>query len=271
VARVEAPGSTVAREYTMTDKDRLRILIVDDESPARKDLKRIIGKLDGLEVVGEASEGLEAVRLAQKLQPDAILLDIQMPGLDGFQVVSRLNDMERAPSIIFVTAYDEYAIRAFEVHAADYILKPVEERRLAQAIDRARRIRGGAESGPDLKALLSAVGASPKRLAVRRGEALVMIDVDDILYATVSEGSIKIVARGLEGAVSFRSLDELEREINSSRFLRVHKSYLANVSRIHEIMPWFGGTYKLRMEGKEGPVIPLSRAHARELRTLIKW
>lgn len=255
----------------MADKNRLRILIVDDEAPARRDLRRILGKIGGLEIVGEASEGLEAAKLAKKLQPDTLLLDIQMPGLDGFQVVSRLNDMDRVPSIIFVTAYDEYAIRAFEVHAVDYILKPVEERRLAQAIERARRIRGGAEPGPDLKALLNAVGASSKRLAVRQGESLVMIDVSDILYATVSEGSIKVVARGLEGTVGFRSLDEIERELASKRFMRVHKSYLANIDRIYEITPWFNGSYKLRMGDKGGPVVPLSRTQARELRKVIKW
>ena len=255
----------------MAQKDRLRILIVDDEAPARKDLRRICGKLGGIEVVGEAGDGPDAVKLARKLAPDAVLLDIQMPGLDGFQVVARLADMEPVPSIIFVTAYDEYAIRAFEVHAVDYILKPVEEKRLAQAIERAGRIRGGAEAGPDLKALLDAVGASPKRLAVRQGESLVMVDVNDILYATVAEGSIKVVAREVEGSVAFRSLDELEKELKGRPFARVHKSYVANINRIFEITPWFSGSYQLRMEGKGGPVIPLSRAHARELRKLLKW
>jgi len=255
----------------MTEKNHLRILIVDDESPARRDLKRMCAKLEGLEVVGEGSEGHEAVKLIKKLMPDVVLLDIQMPGLDGFQVVARIAEMENAPSIIFITAYDQYAIKAFDVHAVDYILKPVEEKRLVQAIERGRRVRKGAEPGPDLKALLSAVGASPKRLAVRQGESLVMVDVNDILYATIESGSVRVVARGIEGAVTFRSLDELGKELGSSQFMRVHKSYLANVSRIHEIMPWFGGTYKLRMEGKDGPVIPLSRAQARELRKLIKW
>jgi two-component system response regulator LytT len=250
---------------------RLRLLIVDDESPARRDLKRICAKLEGIEIVGEGSEGLEAVKLIKKLSPDVVLLDIQMPGLDGFQVLSRIAGSQNEPSIIFITAYDQYAIKAFEVHAVDYILKPVEEKRLVQAIERARRVRKGSEPKPDLAALLSTVGASPKRLAVRQGEALVMVDVGDILYATVSEGSIKVVARTLEGTVGFRSLDELERELGSSQFMRVHKSYLANVNRIYEITPWFSGSYKLRMEGKDGPVIPLSRAQARELRKLIKW
>ena len=255
----------------MAEKERLRILIVDDEAPARKDLKRILGTIAGVEIAGEAGEGHEAVKSIRKLRPDVVLLDIQMPGLDGFQVVSRIADMERMPSVIFVTAYDEYAIKAFEVHAIDYILKPVEEKRLARAIERAQRIRKGAEAGPDLKALLDAVGASPKRLAVRQGESLVMVDANDILYATVSEGSIKVVAREVEGSVAFRSLDELAKELGPGRFMRVHKSYLANINRIYEIAPWFSGSYQLRMEGKGGPVIPLSRAQARELRKILKW
>ena len=255
----------------MAETERLRVLVVDDEAPARKDLRRILAKLDRVEIAGEAGDGPEAVKSIRKLRPDVVLLDIQMPGLDGFQVVSRIADMESAPSIVFVTAYDEHAIRAFEVHAVDYLLKPVEEKRLAQAIERARRVRGGAERGPDLKALLGEVGAAPKRLALRQGESLVMVDVNDILYATVAEGSIKVVAREVEGMANFRSLDELEKELGRGRFMRVHKSYIANVGRIYEITPWFSGSYQLRMEGKGGPVIPLSRAQAKELRKIVKW
>jgi two-component system response regulator LytT len=255
----------------MAEKERLRILVVDDEAPARKDLKRILGTIAGVEIAGEARDGPEAVKLIKKLEPDVVLLDIQMPGLDGFQVVSRIADMEGVPSIVFVTAYDEYAIKAFEVHAVDYILKPVEEKRLAEAIGRAQRIRKGAESGPDLKALLGALGTSSKRLAVRQGESLVMVDTGDILFATVSEGSIKVIAREVEGSVAFRSLDELERVLAGRHFARVHKSYLANIDRIYEITPWFSGSYQLRMEGKGGPIIPLSRAQAKELRKILKW
>jgi DNA-binding LytR/AlgR family response regulator len=255
----------------MNEHERLRVLIADDEAPARKDLKRILGKIEGVEVVGEACEGLEAVKLVKKLEPDVVLLDIQMPGLDGFQVVARVSELESAPAIIFVTAYEEYAIRAFDVHAVDYVLKPVEEKRLAEAITRARRVRKGVEAGPDLKALLKAVGASGRRLALRQGECLVMVDVDDVLYATLESGSVKVFARGLEGVVNFRSLDELEKELGPGQFVRVHRSYLANINHIHEITPWFSGSYKLRMEGKGGPVIPLSRAQARELRKILKW
>lgn len=259
------------RSRKISASEALRVVVVDDEGLARRDLKRILGKLGDVEVVGEAADGPDAVKLIRRLEPDLVLLDIQMPGLDGFQVLARLVDMESLPSIVFVTAYDQYAIRAFDVHAVDYILKPVEEKRLAQAVERARRIHSGGEAVPDLKALLAAVGASSKRLAVRQGESLVMVDVNDILYATVSEGSIKVVAREIEGSVGFRSLDELERELAGRQFLRVHKSYVANVNRIYEITPWFSGSYKIRMEGKGGPVIPLSRAQARELRKIIKW
>ncbi len=255
----------------MAKSDTLRLLIVDDEAHARRDLRRMLGAMDGVEIAGEAADGPEAVKLIRKLAPDALLLDIQMPGLDGFQVVAKIAGMETLPAIIFVTAYDEYAIRAFDVHAVDYVLKPVEERRLRQAIERARRVRRGAEASPDLAALLGAVGAGTKRLAVRQAESLVMVDVDDILYATVEGGAVKVVARGVEGAVGFRSLDELERGLGARQFMRVHKSYLANVNRIYEITPWFSGSYQIRMEGKGGPVIPLSRAQSRELRKILKW
>jgi two-component system response regulator LytT len=264
-------GAVPDKNRRRSANEALRVVVIDDEGPARKDLKRILGKLGDVAVVGEAADGPDAVKLIRKLEPDLALLDIQMPGLDGFQVLARLADMESLPSIIFVTAYDQYAIKAFDVHAVDYVLKPVEERRLAQAIERARRIRSGGEAGPDLAAMLAAVGAPAMRIAVRQGESLVMVDVNDILYATVSDGSIKVVAREIEGMASFRSLDELERELAGRQFMRVHKSYVANINRIYEVTPWFSGSYKIRMEGKGGPVIPLSRAQAKELRKIVKW
>lgn len=255
----------------MTRNDTLRAIVIDDEAHARRDLRRLLGALGGVEIVGEAADGPEAVRLVRKLAPDVLFLDIQMPGIDGFQVVARIANLETVPAIVFVTAYDEYAIRAFDVHAADYLLKPVEERRLAQAVERARRIRRGIEPGPDFAALLDAIGAGSKRLALRAGESVVMVDAGDVLYATIEAGCVRVTAREAEGVSTFRSLEELERELGSGRFMRVHKSYLANVERIYEITPWFSGSWRLRMGGKGGPEIPLSRAQARELRKVLKW
>jgi two-component system response regulator LytT len=253
------------------DEGSLRVLIVDDEKPARNDIARILKKIQGIEIAGEAGNGIEAVERIEELDPDILLLDIRMPGLDGFQVVEKISGFENAPSVIFVTAYDSHAIKAFEVHAADYILKPVDEKRLAEAIERAARIRRGLEKSPDLDALLEALGGVPRRFAVKRNDSLVMVDMDDILYATSSGGEVRIVTDGLEGVSSYRSLDELQRELPPSIFIRVHRSYLANIKQIHEIRPWFSGSYQMRMSHGKGPVIPLSRGYAKDLRRILKW
>ena len=255
----------------MREDERLGVLIVDDEEPARKDMARMLGKIDQVEIVGEAGDGLEAVRAIEDLRPDILLLDIRMPGLDGFQVIEKLSSLEESPAVIFVTAYDTYALKAFEVHAADYLLKPVDEERLAQAIERAARIRRGLEKRPDLEALLGALGTAPKRIALRRNDSIVMVDIEEILYATSSGGEVKIVTEELEGAANVRSLDELQRELPPALFVRVHRSYLANIKRIHEIRPWFSGSYQMRMAHGKGPVIPLSRGYAKKLRAILKW
>lgn len=255
----------------MAKRDVLSVLIVDDERPARRDLRRIMEKIDDVEIAGEASDGFDAATKIETLHPDLVLLDIQMPGMDGFQVIGKLAGMEDFPSIIFITAYDQYALRAFEVHAVDYILKPVDERRLAEAVERVRRVRKGLERSPDLDALLETIGYAPKRLALRSGDTLVMVNIDDILYATVSSGDVLVVTRDFEGTANVRSLDELQKELTPGRFVRVHRSYVANISQLHEITPWFSGSYRLQMGGKGGPVIPLSRLYAKKLRKLLKW
>jgi DNA-binding LytR/AlgR family response regulator len=249
----------------------IRALVIDDEKPARGDIRRMLAKIEGIKVVGEAGDGIEAVALIDELRPDLILLDIQMPGLDGFQVLDRLSGRDKLPSVIFVTAYDRYALRAFEVHAVDYLLKPVDEERLVGAVDRARRIRKGSESGPDMEALLQTMNLLMRRLPIRRGDAIVMVDSDDVLYATVDAGEVRVVTREFEGASRHRSLDELEREFSPLQFMRIHRSYLANLKQIHEITPHFSGGYRLRMGGPGGPVIPVSRSQAKELRKLLKW
>lgn len=255
----------------MREGGRFSVLIVDDEKPARNDIARMLKKMDGVEIIGEAGNGLEAVKKIESQSPDILLLDIRMPGLDGFQVIEKLSDLEDMPAVIFVTAYDTYALKAFEVHAVDYILKPVDEKRLARAIERAARIRRGLEKRPDLDALLETLGGATRRLALRRNDSLVMVDIEDILYATSSGGEVKVVARELEGAANVRSLDELQRELPPSAFVRVHRSYVANIKQIHEIRPWFSGSYQMRMSGSKGPVIPLSRSYAKSLRKILKW
>ncbi len=255
----------------MIDNDSLRVLIVDDEAPARRDIRRMLGKMEHIAIAGEAADGLEAVEMIQKTHPDVVLLDIQMPGLDGFQVIEKLENMDEMPAIIFITAYDQYAVRAFEVHAVDYLLKPVEEERLVEAIERMRRIRKGLEQSSDLVALLRTIGGGSKRIPVRQGAGHVMVSEEDILYATLASGDVFIATEGIEGATNFRSLDRLLQELTPGKFVRAHRSYIANLQKIHEITPRPGGSYRLRLGNANGPVIPLSRTQARELRKLLKW
>jgi DNA-binding LytR/AlgR family response regulator len=246
--------------------EKIKVLIVDDEKPARRDLTRILGKIEGFEKSGEAGDGIRALEMIRGGDHDIVLLDIQMPGLDGFQVLGRLEESGGAPPVIFVTAYDQYAIRAFDVHAVDYILKPVDEDRLREALARAAgRVRGAAPR-QDLDELLRSVGALAQRVPVRRGSGVVMVDVQEILYARVADGEVMIVTDDLEGMSSRRSLDELQAELPAGMFMRVHRAYLANVYRIREIIPWENNSYRVRMGSDGGPVIPVSRANARELK-----
>ena len=246
--------------------ETLKVLIVDDERPARRDLTRILGKIEGFEKAGEAGDGLKAVEMIRTGAPDIVLLDIQMPGLDGFQVLGRLGETGDIPPVIFVTAYDQYAIRAFDVHAVDYILKPVDEDRLREALIRARGRVAGMVPRQDLDELLRSVGALTQRVPVRRGSSDVMVNVQEILYACVSDGEVSIVTDDLEGTSSRRSLDELQSELSAGMFMRVHRAYLANVYRIREIIPWENNSFRIRMGSDDGPVIPVSRANARELK-----
>ncbi len=251
--------------------DTLKVLIVDDERLARKDLSRMLSRIEGFEKAGEAADGIEAVAKVRDTAPDIVLLDIQMPGLDGFQVLGKLAGSGGAiPPVIFVTAYDQYAVRAFDVHAADYILKPVDEERLREALMRAReRARSGVPR-QDLGELLRSVGALAQRVPVRRGSGVVMVDVQEILYACISEGEVSIVTSDLEGMSPRRSLDELQSELPAGMFMRVHRAYLANIYRIREIIPWETGSFRLKMGSDDGPVIPVSRANARELRSRLR-
>ena len=246
--------------------EALKVLIVDDEKPARRDLARILGKIKGFEKSGEAANGIKAVEMIRAGEPDIVLLDIQMPGLDGFQVLGRLGETGDIPPVIFVTAYDQYAIRAFNVHAVDYILKPVDEERLREALGRAAARVRGASPRQDLDELLRSVGVLAQRVPVRRGSGVVMVDVQEIFYACVSDGEVSIVAGDLEGTSARRSLDELQAELPAGMFMRVHRAYLANVYRIREIIPWENNSFRIRMGSDDGPVIPVSRANARELK-----
>ena len=247
----------------------LRALVVDDERLARDELCFLLASFPEVEIVGQASNGLEAVELVRELAPDLLFLDIQMAGLDGFHVVRELMGDDRVPQVVFVTAYDRYAIEAFEVNAIDYLLKPVEKARLRQAVQRAsKRRREGEPIESQLQKLLGALERSPqkRRVVVKVGERFMLVDASDIVYASVEEGTVTIVTDRVKGTSNVRTLEELASHLDPNVFWRVHRAYIVNLERILEVVPWFNRTVQLKMADRAGTEIPVSRSQTRRLK-----
>jgi two-component system LytT family response regulator len=246
---------------------KLKTLIVDDEAPARERLRNLLTGDDLIELIGEATDGAEAVESIELLSPDLVLLDIQMPILDGFEVLEAL---QAPPAIIFVTAYDEYAIRAFEVNALDYLLKPFSQDRLRKAIARAHQeLTAGQQFTDRIKPLLDGLAKEKRylqRLAVRRGDRFLVMDADDIDWLEAREGGVLLHVGSEEYSVN-RTLAQLESRLDPARFFRAHRSLMVNLDRIQEIIPWFAGSHKLRLT--TGEEVDLSRTRAKQLRQLL--
>ena len=247
----------------------MRALVVDDEQLARDELCFLLESIAEVEVVGQASNGLEAVELVDKLSPELLFLDIQMPGLDGFQVVRELMGRAQMPQFIFVTAYDRYAIKAFEVNAVDYLLKPVEKARLREAISRASaRDLGQAPITTQLERLLGALERenAPKQLVVKAADRFLLVDSQDVIYATVEDGVVTIATDRVVGTSNVRTLEELSATLDPAAFWRVHRSYIVNLHRIKEVIPWFNRTIQLKMADRAETEIPVSRSQTRRLK-----
>lgn len=247
----------------------LRALVVDDEQLAREELCFLLESVPAVEVVGQASNGLEAVELFERLSPELLFLDIQMPGLDGFQVVRELMGRAELPQFIFVTAYDRYAIKAFEVNAVDYLLKPVEKARLKEAISRtSSRDAGGSPIKSQLERLLGALerGSTLKQLVVKVGDRFLLVASQDLIYASVEDGVVTIATDRVTGASNVRTLEELSARLDPAVFWRVHRSYIVNLQRIKEVIPWFNRTIQLKMADRAETEIPVSRSQTRRLK-----
>jgi len=254
----------------------LRVLIADDERPARDELFFLLGQLDDVEVVKQAVNGPQAVSLAQEFVPDLILLDVQMPGLTGFEVARRLLECGVSSRVVFVTAFDQYAIEAFEVSAVDYLLKPVEATRLAQAIQRVRLLIAAQRGNPsekvankELERIVQYVAERQnrrERLAIRIGERFSLVQAGEIVYASLADEVITVVTNSLSGTSNYRTLDELHSHLDQAVFWRVHRSHIININKIKEIVPWFNRNYILRMKDGKATEIPVSRAQTKRLR-----
>ncbi|MBI3472490.1 MAG: response regulator transcription factor [Candidatus Solibacter usitatus] len=247
----------------------LTALLVDDEDLARDELAYLLKDFPDIEIAGAAGNGLEAVDLIQQLEPDLVFLDVQMPGLDGLGVVRRLREKGvDPPHFIFATAFDQYAVEAFRLEAMDYLLKPIERDRLAETLERARRaLQERTKPAP----LQPARGLSPRtKLLVRRDNRNVIVDAQDLIYATIDDGQITLVAAQVEGISNYKTLEDLQADLDRDLFWRVHRSYLVNINRIREVVPWFKSSFQLRMDDKKGAEIPVSRVQTKRLRELLK-
>lgn len=261
----------------MTEKagaaDALTAVLVDDEQLAREELAFLLDSFAEIEVVGQASNGPEALQRIDALDPDIVFLDVQMPGLNGLEVARELVRRGGAlPHVVFATAYDQYAVQAFEVNAADYLLKPIEKARLQRSIDRARA-RTPAEETGNMQRLLSHLSGRPEqpsKVLIKSNSRMLLVDAADIIYATVKDGAIRVVAAQTGGESNYRTLDDLQSNLSERSFWRAHRSYLVNIDRIKEVVPWFKSTYQLRMSDPEQTEIPVSRGQTKRLRELFR-
>ena len=239
-------------------------------------LSYLVQSVADVNVVAQGKNGLEAVNLIREYSPDLVFLDVQMPGLDGFGVIKKLLDRKiPLPKIVFATAFDQYAVKAFEVNAVDYILKPFDKKRVAQSVEKARaKIEGSGGSEEKLDALVRMLDAQKSQTAkilIKTAGRLLLADPKDICYATIDDGVITVVTSGhsgMEGQSNCRTLEELKENLTPSLFWRAHRSFLVNIHHIREVVPWFKSSYQLRMDDKKQTEIPVSRAQTRRLREL---
>jgi two-component system response regulator LytT len=248
-------------------------IIVDDEQLARDELAYLLKEV-GVDVVAQGKNGVEAVNLIKDLSPDLVFLDVQMPGLDGFGVIKKLLDRKvPMPQIVFATAFDQYAVKAFEVNAVDYLLKPFDKKRVEQALEKARKKLESSTSPSDqigtlVKMLEQQQRPQSSKVLLKSAGRLFLVDPKDICYASIEDGIITVVATSMEGQSNCRTLEELFDSLDPNVFWRAHRSYLVNINRIKEVVPWFKSSYQIRMDDKKQAEIPVSRAQTKRLREL---
>ena len=240
----------------MTNARRIRALVVDDEPLAREMIREMLGDDSDVEIVAECANGREAVDAIRSLRPDLVFLDIQMPELGGFEVLASF-ERESTPHVIFVTAYDQYAVRAFEVHAFDYLLKPFDHERFDAAWQRVKaqiKVDQSGERERHILELLEELKSGPRhleRLVIKNGGRVFFLNVQDV-YCIESEGNYVRVYDNQKGYLLRETISNLEEQLDPKQFRRIHRSAIVKIDRIKEMQPWFHGEYRIIMEnGKE--------------------
>ena len=257
----------------MTDSRpaRIRALIVDDEPLARQRLRMLLAPEDWLEVVGDAADGTSAVNAIQKLRPDLVFLDVEMPGANGFDVIDAIG-ADKMPFVVFVTAYDKYAIRAFDVHAVDYLLKPFDKERFHQALARARQQLEQRSTGELERRLLALVqDLKPahqklERFVIKSGGRVFFVRSEEIDWIEAAGNYVKLHV-GAEAHLFRETMNALEARLNSDTFYRIHRSHIVNIERVKELQPWFNGEYVVFL--KDGTRLTLSRGYREKLQERI--
>ena len=261
---IRATGATAAATISA--------IIADDEKLAADELAWQLKEFEDIDIIATVSNGIEAVKIIQDLEPDLVFLDVQMPGLDGMGVIRKLREKNvPLPHFVMATAYDQYAVEAFRWEALDYLLKPVDKERLTVAVDRARKaVADRAKSAPPADLPPPKPALQRTKLLVKSNHRNFIVDAQDVVYATIDDGLITVVAANLEGQSNYRTIEELQSNLDPDMFWRVHRSYLVNVHRIKEVIPWFKSSFQLRMDDKKQTEIPVSRVQTKRLRALLK-
>src|SRR5215469_4044039 len=246
-------------------------ILADDEQLAREELNYQLRDFPDIEVIATATNGLEAVKLIETLEPDLVFLDVQMPGLDGMGVIRKLREKKiPLPHFVMATAYDQYAVEAFRWEALDYVLKPVEKDRLAVAVERARKSIAERQKNAQPEPPPPKPSLQRTKLLIKSNHRNFIVDAQDVVYATIDDGLITVVATTMEGQSNYRTIEELQSNLDPDMFWRVHRSYLVNIHRIKEVIPWFKSSFQLRMDDKKQAEIPVSRVQTKRLRALLK-
>ncbi|GAB6137549.1 LytR/AlgR family response regulator transcription factor [Halanaerobaculum tunisiense] len=255
--------------------NNLRTIIVDDEFPARNELSFILAEIDDIKLIGEANNGLQALQLIKNKEPDLVFLDIQMPGKTGLEVAREVQNFAKIPKIIFLTAYSDYALEAFQVNAINYILKPYEKEQVYETIDRVRELYTG--SNQQLKDKFEKLvdkleqnqqGIDIDKLAVKtnRGRMKLIEYKQIILFYTKNK---QVYAKTYEQEYEVDlNLSELEEKLSGANFLRIHRSYIVNLEQIKEVIPWFKGKYQVVMNDKANTQVPVSRTKVKKIQEI---